>query len=250
MAVNNRTEAQSAVTSDIVATVTNTIHRTLLNDKILNSVVFEKDIIASETPSAGAVTIDYSNKDTATVTTAVDLAVSFSNLENGAIKYLEVTKAATNVISFVGASDHINFRDYINTVETVVVYRISNKNGVIYIEALFAPDSTSFQSLTLNTTYFSGYAKYRTNKFSGKIEIEIEVTCILVATGEKIATLNSTEIPDRNVYFTLTDYLGVADPKIIPCRIGVTTGNIIADNGEMTAGRTYFAYFEYYKSLP
>ena len=136
MAVNNSTEAKAAVTSTLVPTLTLAQHKTLLNDNILNSTVFQKDVIATETPIAGAVTIDYSNKDTATVTTAVDLAVSFSNLENGAVKYLSITKVATNAISFVGATDTSIRKDYITKVSTLVVYRVSNKNGNIYVESI------------------------------------------------------------------------------------------------------------------
>ena len=80
---NNRIEAKAAVTAAIVPAVSNAQHITLLNDEINDSTVFEKDVIASETEVGGNVTIDYSNKDTATVTTAVNLAVSFTNLERG-----------------------------------------------------------------------------------------------------------------------------------------------------------------------
>lgn len=143
MAIKNRTEAIADVNTTIVPTVTNSAHRGLLNNSILNSVVFEKDIIASETPGGGAVTIDYSNKDLAQVTTATDLTVSFTNLENGSVKYLEVTKAATNVISFSGAIDVSLPKETIKTVSTLVIYRVSNKNNNICVESINIDNNTS-----------------------------------------------------------------------------------------------------------
>jgi hypothetical protein len=138
MANNNRTEAQSAVTTALVPTLTLAQHAALLNNEINTSVVFDKDIIAAETPGGGSVTVDFSNKDTATITTAVSLAVSFTGLQNGAVKYVAITKQAANIISFVGAVDMTKNTSWLLS-STSVCYRISNKNGVIYIEGL-TPD--------------------------------------------------------------------------------------------------------------
>jgi hypothetical protein len=147
MAVKNRVEVTSAVNSAIVPTVTNSIHRTLLNDSVVNSVVFRKDVIASQTPAAGAVTINYSDKDTATVATAVTLAVSFSDIENGDVKYLVITKAAGNQINFVGAVEYVPDKYYITLNVTALAYRVSNKNGTIYVEALFQRTSTESSTM-------------------------------------------------------------------------------------------------------
>jgi len=134
MAVNNRTEAISAVNTQIVPTVEATELRTFLNDSFINSVTFDKDVIATDTPVVGAVTINFSNKDLSTVTSSVNLAVSFSNLQNGSVKYLEVIKQAANSVSFVGAVDMSKNIEWINT-QTKILYVISNKNGIIYVEA-------------------------------------------------------------------------------------------------------------------
>lgn len=134
----NRTEAIAAVLAALVPTLTLAELIALWNNELNDTYLFRKDIIASETPSAGAVTIDYSNKDTATVTTGVNLAVSFTNIENGDVKYLVITKAATNSISFAGATDITEYPTYINNIPILVPYQIFNKNGAIYAKAMIA----------------------------------------------------------------------------------------------------------------
>ena len=148
MAVGNRTEVKAAVTAAIVPAVSNADHIALLNNEINESAVFRKDIIDSETESGGAVTIDYSDKDTATVTTAVNLAVSFTNLENGDVKYLSITKGATNTISFAGATDVTHRKSFINSIATLVVYQVSNNNGNIYVDSININNDISGNLLT------------------------------------------------------------------------------------------------------
>jgi hypothetical protein len=244
MAKNNRDEAIVEVESVLVPTLTLTQHKTLLNEKILNSTVFEKDVIASETPVAGTVTIDYEDKDTATVTTAVDLAVSFTNLENGAIKYLEVTKAAANVISLVGAVDAVNYKEYINSVLTSVCYRISNKNGVIYIEAVPELSNNSFASLTLLTGW-TGTVKWRFNEFTRKVEVDFNVTFTGTPISNPIVNLLAGMTPDRNVFF---DLYKVSDASRISAYVDYTIGKIYPI-GHVNGG-VYMGYVEYYKTLP
>lgn len=133
---NNRTEALAAVIAALVPTLTLAQLIALWNNELNDTYLFRKDVIASETSGGGAVTIDYSDKDTATVTTAVNLAVSFTNIENGDVKYLIITKALTNVISFVGATDASLYKGYVNNKLTLVPYEVFNKNGAIYVRSL------------------------------------------------------------------------------------------------------------------
>ncbi len=133
---NNRTEAQAEVTSALVPTLDLTEHKALLNDEILSSTVMRKDVIATETPGGGTVTINYANKDTATAITAGDLVVSFSGIENGDVKYLSITKAATDEITFSGATDVSARRGYTDLVSTLVVYQVFDKNGIIYVNSI------------------------------------------------------------------------------------------------------------------
>ncbi len=148
MAVGNRTETKAAVTAALVPTLTLANHITLLNDSVNESAVFRKDIIATETEAAGLVTINYANKDTATVTTAVNLAVSFTNIENGDVKYLSITKGATDTISFTGATDVSIRKDYIDGTATLVVYEVFNKNGNIYVHSINIDNSAPASETT------------------------------------------------------------------------------------------------------
>lgn len=163
MAVGNRTETKSAVTAALVPTLTLAQLITLWNDSVNESNLFRKDIIDSETEAGGNVTINYSNKDTVTVTTAVNLAVSFTDIENGDVKYLEITKVATNTISFAGATDVSIRKTYINTIATLVVYQVFNKNGNIYVSSInIVNDNESWQT----PSYVNNHSDYTTGDFS------------------------------------------------------------------------------------
>lgn len=164
MAVKNRDESITEVNSKIVPTLTNTTHKNLLNNDILNSVVFRKDVIASEAPATGTVTIDYINKDTATVVITGNLVVSFTNIENGDVKYLAITKQAGNVISFSGATDVSVRKTFINTDITIVVYEVKNKNGNIYVNSINIDNDISGGLLTKILT-FSGWNMDTTTSF-------------------------------------------------------------------------------------
>lgn len=133
---NNRTEAKAVTISSLVATLTLAQLITLWNNELNESYLFRKDIIGSETEAGGNVTIDYSDKDTATVTTAVNLAVTFTNIENGDVKWVEITKNAGNTISFAGAIDVSIRKTFIDVEATLVVYEVKNKNGNIYVNSI------------------------------------------------------------------------------------------------------------------
>jgi hypothetical protein len=139
---NNRTEAISAVNTKMIPEIEAPELRDVLNNDMINSLSFDKDVIGSETPGGGTVTIDFSDKDTATVTTAVSLAVSFTGMQNGMVKHLVITKQAANVISFSGANDATKNQQALSSM-TEVCYRISNKDSVIYVEG-FTPDRPDY----------------------------------------------------------------------------------------------------------
>jgi len=132
----NRTELISAVNTQIVPTVTTAIHRDLLNNELIDSMVTRKDVIATEVVSGGVVTIDYSNKDLATITAPDNVTVLFSNIENGEVKYLKITKEAGKTIAFAGATDTSVRKTYINKGVTLVVYSVTNKDNVIYVNSI------------------------------------------------------------------------------------------------------------------
>lgn len=231
MSVKNRNEAISQVNTKIVPKVRNTTHRDLLNNDILNSIQFRKDVIGTATPSGGNVTADFTNYDLVTVSTSDNLVVSFSGLENGDVKYLQITKPLTKSITFSGATDLSAMTNVITDLFTVAVYQIVNKNNVIYsiiqqntiLRGSFAdiqnsvttkiptcqdiksfillgsyPEQTTWQTATL--LYGSGIVSYRkTNKCY--LEIYIETLSINFTTNPfgQIFQLPTEYTPSKNV---------------------------------------------------
>lgn len=136
MAKKNREEAKIQVAAKIVPTVTTTILEDVLNEDMNEGIVFEKDVIKIVTPAGSNEVIDYADRDTAIITIVVNTSFSFTSLENGAVKFLVITKQAANTISFAGSTDTSARKTFINTTPTLVVYRVSNKNGAIYVESI------------------------------------------------------------------------------------------------------------------
>lgn len=221
---NNRTEAKSATTSALVPTLTLAQLITLWNNELNDSYIFEKDIIASETEAGGNVTINYANKDTATVTTAVNLTVSFTNLENGAVKYLEITKAATNTVSFAGATDVSISQNTIDTTTTLVTYEIFNKNGSIYVRALLLGiiDIANIPNLSANKITSDELAAARlpqattTAKGASELATQTEVNTgtdtVRIVTPDTLrdTTFVAAQIPSLSANKITTDTFGAA----------------------------------------
>jgi hypothetical protein len=136
MAKKNRTEAKSQVTTEIVPTVTNTTHRNLLNNDLLESIRFRKEVEATATPSGGAVTCDYTNADLVTVTLpSGSLTVSFTGLEKGDRCFLYISKPLSSSISFSGATDVTEDPTVINTLLGQVLYSVYSSNGFVFVKA-------------------------------------------------------------------------------------------------------------------
>lgn len=173
----NRTELETQVDTDIVATLAIADHRTFLKDELIDSAVLRKDVIASETPGGGTVSINFANKDLATVTTTANLAVSFTGMENGDVKYLAITKNAGNTISFTGATDTSIRRTYINATALTVIYQVFYKNGVVSVQSINVQNDLDIQTNWVNASINGAFGatvtqtiKYRLNK-NGSLEI-------------------------------------------------------------------------------
>ena len=173
----NRTEVKTQVDTDLIATVALTDLNPFLKDDLIESAIFRKDVIGSETPGGGTVSINFANKDLATVTTTLNLAVSFTGMENGDVKYLAITKNAVNTISFTGATDTSIRRSYINATALTVIYQVFYKNGVISVQSINIENDLDIQTDWINATIDGGFGgtitetvKYRINK-NGSLEI-------------------------------------------------------------------------------
>lgn len=173
----NRTEVKTQVDADLIATVALTNLNPFLKNDLIESAIFRKDVIASETPGGGTVSINFANKDMATVTTTANLAVSFTGMENGDVKYLAITKNAGNTISFTGATDTSIRRTYINDTALTVIYQVFYKNGVISVQSINIENDLDIQTDWVNASINGAFGatvtqtiKYRLNK-NGSLEI-------------------------------------------------------------------------------
>lgn len=212
MAVNNRSEATTEVNADIVATVTNTIHRNLLNNKILNSVLFRKDVAGSATPDGtGKITVNFLNDDIVIVNTTLNATIYFQNLEIGdSAKYIFLTKNASNTVSFNSAIDVSAKKRYINSNMTTVVYRVTNKNNNIYVEAINVNNELQFEygdlvadsDITWKAEASDITAKYC--KYGNMINISCKFAWDLGGSGSDlptfVATLNTPYRPLFSIY--------------------------------------------------
>ncbi len=137
MSAKNRAEIISEVGTKIIATVTNTIHRDLLDNDIINSLDIRKDVKNTSVPAGGTVTVDFASTDLRIVETTGNLVITIGGLEDGDnSKYIYVTKNLANTIAFAGATDVSARKLFINTNVTVVIYKITNKNNVVTVESV------------------------------------------------------------------------------------------------------------------
>lgn len=136
MAVNNRTEAISKVDTTITTggELTALEHRNLLDNELLNSLMFRKDVITTLPSTSGSQVIDFANSDRVDITITGNTVFSFSNVEVGDVKVLNVSKSSGHEISFSGALDSSNSPEFINTM-SFITYVVSSR-GFIYVEGL------------------------------------------------------------------------------------------------------------------
>jgi len=148
----NRTELISAVNAQIVPTVTTAIHRALLNNELIDSMVTRKDVILSETATTGNVTVNFSNKDLATISAPDNLTVGFTNIENGDVKYVAITKIAGKTISFASTNDISVRKSFIIASAGLIIYRIECKNNIINACSINIDNDINTTLLSLPTT--------------------------------------------------------------------------------------------------
>jgi len=193
MAVKNRVEAIAQVNTKIVPIVTNTIHKDLLNNDILNSTVFRKDVINSTTASGGLATCNFSNTDLITLSLSDSVNISFTGLENGDVKYLYVTKPVAKSVTFSAATEVTPFIKNITDLKTSVLYQIFSKNGLIFIKAIVdtLPEAVASDILAANAY------KITTGKavFDYVATIEAEIVAYVDSEISDLNALKITKLP-------------------------------------------------------
>ena len=133
----NRITAKSNVDTKIVPKVTNEIHREMVKTDILDNVVFKEDVAVLQTSSTTNITCDFSGKDRINLTrTGGNLNISVTNIADGQVVYLLITKTAGQSISFVGVTDITPQTPVINTLATVT-YMIIRKGSLYIAMALY-----------------------------------------------------------------------------------------------------------------
>jgi len=145
---NNRTEFKTVVLNLIKAIVTISKHRQVLNDELADSMNFRKDVKSSTIIASGSAnSIDFTTNDLVTidgVTNNLDLVLTITNTEDGEdSKYIRVLKDAGKTVTFSGATDVSQRQDYIDDSVTEVFYKVTNKNGNIFIESISVNNDTS-----------------------------------------------------------------------------------------------------------
>ena len=248
MAKRNRTEITSDVNTKLVPSITASIHRTVLNENLAASAVLKKDVITTLAASGGSGTVDFASTDTKVITGITqNYVITVTNIENGEVCYLEVNKQLGNTITFAGGLlDQTISKNYVNASLNKVVYKIYNKNGVVYANAetqnLHEASETELRNGTKNkyitpeklqvntwyevgndggkTAYLNGWAAYNAGMF-----YKIDIFGNLIIQGIAAASdATSNEIFKFN------------DLSIIPTTDFLTGGNIVAGISTGIAG--------------
>lgn len=137
MANKNRIEVSAAIQA-LSAIVGETEHKQSLDDNFAQSVVFRKDVSASETANSSSYTLDFTDIDYIEVdqSSISSVRYSFTGIFQGEIKFLKVIKIDVdpNVILF-NTSYFVNTPDnqYITNELQEVMYMIINKDGDFYV---------------------------------------------------------------------------------------------------------------------
>lgn len=135
MSTKNRTEAKAIVNAWTPILDLEADHKPDLQE-ILDNCVFRKDVSDSDTASGTTKTLDFDGFDYIEVTQSNDVSYTLNNIQQGEIKYLKITKTATQTIAFANATDVSMRKTYINEKITTVIYRIINKDASLYVESV------------------------------------------------------------------------------------------------------------------
>ena len=134
MALKNRSEVSVAIQAQ-AAVVGETEYKQGLDDDFAQSVVFRKDVSSATTATATTKSLDFDDIDYIEVTQSNNVAYTLNNILQGEIKFLKITKSAAQTITFANGTDVSSRKAFINST-TVVIYKITNKDGDLYVESI------------------------------------------------------------------------------------------------------------------
>lgn len=195
----DRQEAKAEIQANNVPSVTNATMNVMLQQNILDNVLLRKDEKSSASGAGlSTYTANFAN-DEQVILTGINqnIAISFSNLEDGDVRYLYLTKGASNIVSFTGANDMTTYRYYYDVVATSVLYRVTSKNSLIFVEPITKPVEQTWNSLTLAGSW-TGTAKYRINYKKGSVEFYFNISTTSTS-DQSIGTLPSAYWPASRI---------------------------------------------------
>ncbi len=129
MALKNRTESKAIVTNWTPVLDLETTHKPDLRDNILDNIIFRKDVAGSGT-GTGSITIDFLDIDYISWDgSGSNLTITLSNIQQGEIKYLMLTKTIAASVAFVSPVIFENDnQEYVKSLRDIL-FKIYNKNG-------------------------------------------------------------------------------------------------------------------------
>lgn len=226
----DRQEAKAEIQANNVPSVTNATMNVMLQQNILDNVLLRKD---EKSTASGAglstYTANFAN-DEQVILTGINqnIAISFSNLEDGDVRYLYVTKGATNIVSFSGANDMIQNRDYINNFATSVLYRVTSKNSLIFVEAVYVPALNNWVDVTPGTNW-TGTIKFKIDSINNKLLLFLNISSSAALTNSIIATLPSYAWPKQPTHrklYPTEKFIGTPTFEVAAISVSGLNGNI------------------------
>ena len=128
MANKNRTELKAETDSDLQPVLQLEDHKDFLKDDFIESALFRKDVIDTIVQVGGIGTADFNNFDFITFSSNANLTLTISNVFQGEIKYLKITKNPADTLTFSGATDESINPDFVKEKSTIY-YMVYNKDG-------------------------------------------------------------------------------------------------------------------------
>lgn len=156
MAIKNRTELETSANGVFVPVLQIADHKAWINGDLNDSLLLRKDVISTDTASSNNYNLDLANCDYFELDCDTrDINITIQNLNAGETKYIKLTNYSS--ISFAVSPARYFVGKYYNSADynVYMLYRITNKFGVLYIEPLFPGESQILGSHVVATGSFN-----------------------------------------------------------------------------------------------
>ncbi len=134
----NRTTVKTNIQALNVPSVSNAKLEDMLNDNICDNVVFKEDVTSVITTPFTSIGLNFAGYDRINLTrTGGSLSISVSNVVDGQVVYVDITKTAGQSVSWINATDITPVVADV-TAASRVLYEIVRKNTFYYARAFVA----------------------------------------------------------------------------------------------------------------